>query len=969
MPMNSISKNIPFLKSFLLLAILFFAGKTSFAQNLSVSGTLADTSSAQSVSGAVISLSRSADTTKIIGGTQSDSLGRFKITDIEPGNYRVRIKSTGYTTVYKFISLRDSSLNLGTIFITPSGLLMKGVTINEAQIRMSQNGDTTNYNANAFKTNPDATAEDLIKKMPGVTSENGTTKVHGEEVKQVTVDGKPYFGDDPNAALKNIPADMVDQVQVFDKSSDQAQFTGFDDGKSSKTINIVTKKAVMIGQFGKVFAGYGTDDRFNAGVTLNAFDSLRRITVLGISNNINQQNFSMSDISGMLGSSGGGMGGRGGMSGRGPVRGPAANFVVGSQNGISTTHAFGLNYSEDWTPKMKASGSYFFNYSDNNNNSDLTRNYFTTNDSTLVYKELNNATTRNINHRFNFKVEYTIDSMNALTIAPRFTSQFTDYYKHLDGSNILSENVLQSSSLTDNRSDNLSYSISNSITYRHRFKKTGRTFTADLATTYNKRDGTGSFYSRNIYSALDTTITDQYSSLASNGYTINPTLTWTEAINKKNQIQFSYSYNTVLSRVDKQTFHYGATMETIIDTTLTSKYENIYTTQRGGLTWRYNGAKLQLSAGAEAQYAQLFGQIDFPNAGELSKDFINLLPNAQANYKFSKKTNLKITYRTTTNAPTISQLQNVIDNSNPLQLKVGNPDLSQTYEHTLMTHFGKTNPDKATGFFVFAYASLTNHYISNSTYIADRDTMLPEGVLLNKGSQIIRQVNLNGYGNARTFLTYSVPLKKLKSNIGFNVFGGYARTPALINNMENIGETYNAGPGLTFSSNISENLDFTLSYNGNYNIVRNSIQTQSNNNYFSHTAAFRFNWIFYKGFFVNTTLDQTFYSGLGDGYNTNYMLWNAALGYKFGKKKMFETKISAFDLLKQNTSVARSITETYVEDSNTNTLGQYFMFTFTWNIKHLKAGSKTDATENKPAYGPMGPPPGGSAPPPPPPGN
>ena len=964
MAMNYFTKNIPLFKTFFLLAIFFLAGKNGYSQNLSVYGSLSDTSSVQFVSGAVISISSSTDTSKIISGTQSDTSGRFTISGLESGNYRVRIKSTGYTTVYKFISLRDSSLNLGTIIITPSGLLMKGVTINEAQIRMSQNGDTTNYNANAFKTNPDATAEDLIKKMPGVTSENGTTKVNGEEVKQVTVDGKPYFGDDPNAALKNIPADMVDQVQVFDKSSDQAQYTGFDDGKSSKTINIVTKKAVMIGQFGKVFSGYGTDDRFNTGLTLNAFDSLRRITVLGISNNINQQNFSMSDISGMLGSSGGGMGGRG-MSGRGPVRGPAANFVVGSQNGISTTHAFGLNYSEDWTPKMKASGSYFFNYSDNDNISSLTRNYFTTNDSTLVYKESNNAATRNINHRFNFKLEYTIDSMNALTIAPRFTSQFTDYYKHLDGSNMLSENILQSSSLTDNRSDNLSYSISNSLTFRHRFKKRGRTFTADLATTYNKRDGTGSFYSRNIYSATDTTLTDQYSSLASNGYTINPTLTWTEAIGKKNLVQFSYAYNTVLSRLDKQTFHYGTSEETLIDTALTSKYENIYTTQRGGLTYRYNGEKLQLSAGSEVQYAQLFGQLDFPNAGELSKDFINLLPNAQINYKFSKKTNLKITYRTTTNAPTVSQLQNVIDNSNPLQLKIGNPDLLQTYEHTLMSHFGKTNSEKATGFFVFAYASFTNNYISNSTYIADRDTLLPEGVLLNAGSQIIRQVNLDGYANARTFVTYSLPLKKLKSNIGFNVFGGYSRTPALINNLENIGQTYNAGPGLTFSSNISEKLDFTLSYNGNYNIVRNSIQTQSNNNYFTHTAAFRLNWIFYKGFFVNTTLDQTFYSGLGEGYNTNYLLWNSSLGYKFGKKKAFEAKISAFDLLKQNTSVARSITETYVEDSQTNTLSQYFMFTFTWNIKHFKSGSNAGGTEPNPANGPVGPPPPGSGPPPP----
>lgn len=951
---------------------LFFLILSSLgAQNLSISGTVSDSANRQPVSGVVLTVSNVSDTSRILGGTQTDTSGFFRISGLSTGQYRMKIRYPGYHSASRIVTIGDSSVHLGTITIKPSGLVMKGVTIEDAQIRVSQNGDTTEFKANAFKTNPDATAEDLVRKMPGVTNENGTTKVNGEEVKQVTVDGKTYFGDDPNAALKNIPADMIESVQVFDRASDQAQFTGFDDGKSSKTINIVTKKNNMIGQFGKVFAGYGTDDRFNAGFTLNAFDTLRRVTILGISNNINQQNFSMADISGMLNSSQMGPGMRAGMmSGRGPVRGPAANFVVGAQNGISTTHAFGLNYSEDWTPKMKASGSYFFNYSDNANNSTLTRNYFTTNDTSLVYNETSDASTRNINHRFNFRFEYTIDSMNSLIISPRFTSQFTDYSKNLSGLNLLAENTIQSSTATDNASVNQSYNVSNSITYRHRFKKRGRTISADLSTSWNNRNGDGVYYSRNIFELADTTTLDQFSTLKSDGYTINPVLSWTEPAGKYGQLQFTYDYSTTLSRQDKNTYNRDTTGEAMIDSSLTNQYENTYTTQRGGLTYNLNYKKLQLSGGANVQFAGLNGILEFPAASTISKKFVNVLPSATIEYKFSKRKNLKIRYRTSTNAPSMTQLQNVLDNSNPLQLRIGNPDLKQTYEHTLMTHYGVTNPQNATGIFVFIYGSLTQDYVANSTFIASSDTLLPEGIFLNKGSQLIRQVNLDGYRSLRSFVTYSMPLKKLKSNLGITLGASYSRTPALINGETNIGQTTNLGPGFTFSSNISEKVDFTLAYSGNYNIVRNTLQTQSNSNYFSHTATFRFNWIFYKGFFLNSSVDQTFYSGLGEGYNTNYTLVNGAIGYKFFPKRTLEVKFSVFDLLKQNTSVSRSITETYIEDSSSNALQQYYMLTLTWNIKHFKGGSANSG--QAPANGqtpPMPPPPPGGNPPPPPPGN
>lgn len=948
-----------YLRPILLIAFLFLAAFPAFSQTFNVSGRVIDSTDSQAMYGAIVILTRPSDTTTISGGAVTDTTGSFTVRNLSPGPYRVRITFTGYDNYNKHVFIRDTSLQLGALKMQPNGQLMKIVTINDKQVRISQNGDTMAYNANAYKTNPDATAEDLVAKLPGMTSENGTLKHNGEEVKQVTVDGKPYMGDDPGAALKNIPADMIDQVQVFDKSSDQSQFTGFDDGNSKKTINIVTKKQSMNGQFGKVYAGYGTDNRYSAGTTMNLFNGARRLTLLGMSNNINQQNFSMQDL---FGSSGG----SGFRRGRG-----SSGFMVPQQNGITTTQAFGFNYSDDWGPKLKVSGSYFFNYSENENNSDLNRSYFASSDSLLSYVESSVSTTRNINHRFNFRFEYTIDSMNSLIVTPRFTSQFTDYSKTLTGNNIGYSGSSESSIATKNGSVNLGYNFGNNITYRHKFAKPGRTLTFDLGTTYNQRNGTGTYYSSNIYSPSDTTTTDQVSSLASNGYTISPSLTWTEKAGKQSLLLFNYSPSLTFSRQDKETDNFDSNSElySSIDTLLTNKYENTYITQRGGIGYKVNGDKATFSTEADLQYATLSGDQTFPNSATVSKNFLTVLPDLQFNYKFSKEKNLRIHYRTSANAPSVSQLQNVVDNSNPLQLQTGNPELSQAYQQVLIAHYGKSNMEKATGFFTFMYLNLTSNYIGNSTLIASADTTLPDGTFLNRGSQLIKPVNLQGYGSARVFATYTLALTKLKSNLGLNLFSNYSRTPALINGLTNYAQNVSVGPGLTLSSNISEKIDFMLGYNGNYNIVHNSIQSQSDNNYFSHTASFKFNWLPYKGLVLNTSLDQTFYSGLGQGYNTNYLLWNAALGYKFLKNKSLEVKVSAFDLLKQNTSVSRSVTETYIEDSRSNTLQNYYMLTVTWNIKHYiksansgNTNSQSDEQQGPPPGAPAGPPPGGPPP-------
>ena len=299
--------------------LISFSFITTFAQTSELSGVVKDAQNNFGISGASVLLINAKDSTQR-KGILADVEGNFKLTNIKLGNYRLRVSSIGYTNLETRVSVGNTPKNLGILKLTENANQLGEVTVREKQVRVEQKGDTIQYNAGAFKTNPDATVEDLVKKMPGVTIENGVVKAQGEEVRKVTVDGQEFFGDDAALALRNLPAEIVDKVQVFDRLSEQSQFTGFDDGNAVKTINITTRQNKNNGQFGKIYAGVGDDQRYQSGVSVNFFKKDQRLTIIGLSNNINQQNFSNQDILGVMGNSGGGMqfggGGQGGGGGR-----------------------------------------------------------------------------------------------------------------------------------------------------------------------------------------------------------------------------------------------------------------------------------------------------------------------------------------------------------------------------------------------------------------------------------------------------------------------------------------------------------------------------------------------------------------------------------------------------------------------------------------------------------------------------
>lgn len=893
------------------------------------------------------------------GNTQTDSIGRFAISLPDKGPWEIQLMLMGYSRKTLALSL-DRIETFLEVPLQRSSAQLKEIEVTGAQKRVEQKGDTTIYNADAYKVNVDATTEDLIAKMPGITIENGVVKAQGEEVKRVTVDGKDFFGDDVSMALRNLPAEVVDKVQVFDRWSDQAMFTGFDDGNTQKTINITTKRGKANGMFGRFGLGYGTENRYSGSANFNIFNGDRRLTVIAQSNNINQQNFNFQDILGMFGGGGGmggnmgrmmmsGMGGGGGgrrmmgMGGGGGGMGgiDPSTFFVGQRNGISTTHALGLNFNDQWGSKLKASGSYFVNYGDNDQISSNYRQFITeaNADSALTYRENANQNSLNLNHRANFRFEYTIDTNQSIIFTPRFSIQDSKLDQLVRGVNsLLTGNRFLSQTENLNATLSTGFRLGQDFLYRRRLGKPGRTLSVNFNTDWNNRWGNTGLVSANAFGPQSDfrTSFNQDGNNNQNGLTLGTTITYTEPVGKNGQVSLSYNPSHTINHSERSIFNLPGSRRPGLDTSLSNLLDNTYTAHRGTIAYRLNAGKVSIMAGLTTQWASLEAGQVFPVSFSISQPFFNLLPNAQMQYKIGNGRNFRVNYRTSTNVPSVSQLQPVIDNSNPLLLSMGNPDLRQDFSHNLTARYSHTMAESGRSFFMFAMASLTQDYVGNQTFIPGTDSTSVMGVKLRPGAQLTRPTNLDGFVSSRLFMTYGFPVKFLKSNLNLNAGLSFQRTPGLINQDKNLADNLAANAGFFLGSNISEKIDFSVGYNFTYNDVSNSLRPQSNYNFSNHSINVRGNWQFWKGLFLNLTSVTTLNNGLTAGFNQNFTLMSAAIGYKMLKNNALELKLSVFDALQQNTAVSRNVTETYVEDQTSNVLTTYYMFTVSYNIRKFK---------------------------------
>jgi hypothetical protein len=881
-------------------------------------------------------------TDSLLVGTVTDAQGKFEVVRPNIPSVKIEIKFIGYQTITRIHEMREPVV-LGEFILLEDTKLLGEVLIEGQSPVGEMRGDTTSFNASAFKTQENAQAEDLIRKLPGVTFQNGQVQAQGEQVQKILVDGREFFGSDPSIALRNLPADAIDRVEVLDQRSDQSRLTGFDDGNYTKTINIILKENSKNGQFGRAYAGYGTDDRYSAGGSINLFKGDQKISILGLFNNINQQNFSSQDLAGVsavAGAGGGGGGRRPGGGGNQFGGGGGNNFFVGGTGGITDTNALGLNYSDKWGKKVNFSGSYFFNNTANTLQQITNRETVVNESLSQIYQENLTSTADNFNHRVNARIEADLNAKNSIIITPNISFQTNNSFSDRDALTLASTGDSLSALRSVSDAETKSFNIANNITYRYKFEKKGRTLSTDVFTAWTKRDQFSDLLAASIdynRDRLDTTI--QETDALSDGFNYRMNLTWTEPLGEKAIGTFGYQVGNNMTSSDQKVYVLGETPGLFeLDTALSNEFDNKFITHRLRSGYAYNSAGWNLNFNLDYQNSRLDNEAFFPTEGVFVRDFNNILPSANVNYRNTEKgLSYRFRYRTDTDEPSVRELQNVVNNSNPLNLSVGNPNLGQSFNHNIFANVSKVNLEKSRTLFLFLNYSGTSNYIGTNTFITAKDTLINDEILLRPGGQISQPINLDGNFRTSFFLTYGAPIKGIKTNFNLNSRVNFNRIPGIINGEKNLNDNLALSQGLTFTSNVSKNFDFTLSSTGTYNIVNSSLQTNQDNNYYFQESNLRLYFSPNNGkLFIGNNLNHTLYTGLTEGFNQNFWLWNIEGGYRFAKNNKAELKVVIFDLLNENNSISRTISDVSVTDVFTNVLTRYGMLTFTYIIGNFK---------------------------------
>ena len=906
------------MKSFLYLIILTFGISQASAQTYSIKGKVKQAGTEITIPNATILLQNLPDSLQL-DGMISDLDGEFEITNIKSGEYLLKIQYLGYENLYKSINVTQD-MDLGVLGLREQATDLNEVTISARRAQGEQKGDTTLFNADAFKTMKDASAQTLLEKLPGVISQDGGLQAQGEAITQILVDGKPFFGGDINTALQNLPAEVIQGIEIFDQKSDKAILSGFDDGERMKTINIITKADKRKGQFGKVTAGYGTDDRYLAGASVNSFNEDQRITFTGLSNNINVLDYS-SDAN--------------------------AQSNNRPQNGLITTNILGINYSDNWGEKIKISGSYQYNHRKNTNLSSLSREYVTGSESDQIYTEESRETRTSQDHRFDMRLEYNINDNNRILYRPRISANFENENSGFFGQSVNNAGPLNQ---TENirTADNEDYDMFHRLFYSHRFGKEGRSLTLSANTGNHGNKDDAYRTATNIYYQPDerTEVINQNITRDRSGNDWETGISYTEPIGKNGQMELEYEIGNRFNDSDQLTFDILNddinNPNLSLDTALSNSFESKYLRQEVELGYQYQLEKLKFQAELEYQNANLKNDQLFPAVGTIDRTFESFMPTVRFDYTISSTTNFELDYDTDVDAPSVDQLQNVIDNSNPLQLKTGNPNLEQSYSNRLRLRFRSNNPDNDRSWFVFAQYRLVKDAVSNSTFTAEEATELPGGIILEKGSQLFRPVNLDGFKDFRSWVSYGIPLDFVKSN--FNINGGFSSTkrPGQVNNQLSFNNSSRLSTGISLSSNISDQIDFNISTRFSYNDVENTLNSNLNNNYYNQRSRLNLSWIIWEGFVYRLDINHQLNSGLSAGYDANVVLMNMSVGKKVFGNQRGEISLNVYDLLGQNRSVYRDVTDAYVQDGQNNVMQRYFMLSFSYNIRHFNKGTDMD---------------------------
>ncbi len=869
----------------------------------------------------------------------SDEKGHFSLRKIKPGEYVLQATFVGYENFSESITLQNDDpekIKTKEIKLTPSLNLLDQVEVKDDHIPIRIKGDTIEYNAAAFKTQPNAVVEDLLKQLPGVdVDRDGNVKAQGKDVEHIYVDGKEFFGDDPKMATKNLPADAIDKVQVFDKQSDMAEFTGIDDGQREKTINLSLKEDKKNGVFGNVTGGYGTNDRFEAKANINHFNKKMQLSALGIANNINEQGFSIQDYIEFMGGLANLMSGGGGTM-RMSLNSEDSGVPLGNNlnNGIVKTGAGGVNFNYDFNKKTKLSSSYFFNGIINSIEQEINRQNFLPDGESYNSEQFNDLVNKNASHRLNLNFEHEIDSSQSI----KFRSNFS----FSDG-NSLSDNLsetynvegaLENSSLRKYDTDSQRFRLNSSLLYRKRFQKMGRVFVTDLSFGMNNNDRDAGLSAINsFYPALPTpshsdTIL-QHQTLKSDQLNFRAKVSYIEPLGNRKYLEFNYAFSNRSDDEQKNVYDVLTEPkgEEAFNSLLSNHFANDYFYNTGGLNFKFNRKKYQWTAGLSLQQSQLNGNLISADT-TLKRSFLNVLPSLNLNYDISNSKNFSLQYLTNIREPSITQLNPVIDNSDPLNLYVGNPALKPEYVQSLNLNFSSFDQFSFTNIFVYLNTTYTRNKIYNARNI---DSLY---------RQVIHPINVKDDLLINSYLTFGTPLRFMKSRINLTINSMYNNGIDIINEVENNTNRLINTFDISLENRKKEIVDILVGGKVTHNLTKYSKNSDYNQSFFDQTYYGDVTVNFAKSWSVSTSMDVTVYTKTSFGAAETVPIWKASLS-KFILNERGQIKLSAVDLLNKNVGINRSSSYNYLQEQTIKSLGRYVMLSFTWKISKFGSNSNS----------------------------
>ncbi|HPL76596.1 MAG TPA: outer membrane beta-barrel protein [Paludibacteraceae bacterium] len=916
-------------KIFFFLSLFFFPiliQAQTFSGSALITGKLIDKETKKPVPLANIRVLQQRDSS-FVNGQASRNDGSFSI-PVHYGSYIVHISFLGYDDVFKHVQVSASNpiAVLDTIFLRQTDFKLSEVIITEKAPEVRVKGDTLEFNAGSFKVTESAVVEDLLKKMPGVEiDKDGKITVNGREIKKIMVDGKEFFSSDPKVASKNLPAKMVEKVQVLDKKSEMAEMTGFDDSDEETVINLVIKQGMKEGLIGNAFAGYGSKDRYEGNAMVNYMRNQNQFTFIGGLNNTNNAGFT--DLaSSMFGN----MGGRG-------MRG-----MFGNQDGVTTSGMGGFNFNTQLSQTFKLGGNVRYGSTNSDVLSKIRTQNMLSSGNTF---ENENDTTNSFSQNFNMdlRMEWTPDTVTRIIFRPSVGvyENSRDEISNFNTTNDENDSINKGDSKYS--SDGNGYNVGGRLEVSRQLGKKGRVLSLQLRGQLNDADNDGYNLSNTYYfGTKPDDIIDQKFTNTSNSKNWQSFLSYVEPIGHNNFIQLAYNYQQKFSESNKDTRTKDDLGNySVMDTTYSKRLENDFVNQSIEMNFKANRGKYDYMFGFSMQP---FNSSSKTYKGDslynnTSNQGINYAPSAQFNYRWSRQNNLRIRYSGITSQPSVTQLSPVRDVSNPLNVTYGNPDLKPSFSHQLNIRYMNFMPQQKSSINFFGNASYTLNDIVSST---STDVFT--------GQKETTYKNVNGNWNANGRLTLNLPIKKTNFSVFSMSSGSYTHSKGYSNNEINLSQRTGLGQtlGIDFRSGV---VDFGTRGNINYNNIQNSLTGQQDQEYFNYNVSANTTIYLPYDLSIDSDLSYNTNSGYSTGFEQEALIWNASLQKQLFKHKNGSLRFKIYDILQQKSNISRRATANYITDTTTNTLTSYFMFHFVYRFNIFKNGANQNDMMPRRSFG------------------